>query len=71
MVATLIAEQLMAQLERTRFVVLKRPPRMEEAISCGADVPELATLTIDPIIAECVSLHELRPAQPSVPGRVC
>ena len=27
MAATLLAEQLVAQLERARFVVLKRPPR--------------------------------------------
>ena len=37
--------------------------RMEEAIACGADVPELAAMTIDAVLAECVAVLEVRAAQ--------
>ena len=37
--------------------------RMEEAIACGADIPELAALTIDAVLAECVAVLEVRAAQ--------
>jgi hypothetical protein len=37
--------------------------RMEEAIGNGADVPELAAMTIDAVLAECVAVLEVRAAQ--------
>jgi phosphoribosylformimino-5-aminoimidazole carboxamide ribonucleotide (ProFAR) isomerase len=37
--------------------------QMEQAIACGADVPELAALIIDAVLAECVAVLEVRAAQ--------
>jgi hypothetical protein len=37
--------------------------QMEEAVSHGADIPELAALTIDAVLAECVAVLEVRAAQ--------
>src|SRR3982750_2953512 len=37
--------------------------RMEEAVSNGADIPELAAYAIDAVLGECISVLELRAAQ--------
>jgi hypothetical protein len=37
--------------------------RMEEAVSYGADIPELAAMAIDAVLAECVAVLEVRAAQ--------
>jgi hypothetical protein len=37
--------------------------QMEEAVSHGADIPELAALTIDAVLAECVAVLEVRAMQ--------